>query len=49
MRQQICIYFGDTPELVEKLEQKAEKSDRSESWVVKQALKKYFEESDNDE
>ena len=45
----LTFYTGDIPDLVEKLEQEAEKLDRSVSWVVKQALKKYFEESDNNE
>ena len=43
------FYVGDDEHLARKLEKLAEKENRSESWIVKQALKKYFEESDNDE
>lgn len=39
------FYVGDDEHLARKLEELAEKEDRSESWIVKQALKKYFEES----
>ena len=45
----IDIYIGDRPKLIEKLEKEAENLDRSMSWVVRQALKKYFEEDDNNE
>ena len=45
----IDVYIGDRPELIEKLEKEAKKLDRSMSWVVRKALGKYFEESDNDE
>ena len=43
------FYVGNDEHIARKLEDVAEKKDRSESWIVKQALKKYFEESDNDE
>ena len=43
----IDVYIGDRPELIEKLEEESEKLDRSVSWIVRKALKKYFEESDN--
>ena len=42
------FYVGDDEDIARKLEKLAEREDRSESWIVKEALKKYFEESDND-
>ena len=47
--ERITFYTGDIPELVEKLEDEAGKKGESVSSIIKQALKKYFEESDNDE
>ena len=45
----IDVYIGDRPELIDKLENESEKLDRSVSWVVRKALKEYFEESDINE
>lgn len=36
------VYIGDEQKLEEKLKDKAEKNDRSVSYIVKDALKQYF-------
>ena len=45
--ERITFYTGDIPETVDKLEEEAGKKGESVSAIIKQALKKYFEESDN--
>ena len=43
------FYVGDDEHIARKLEKLSEEKDRSETWIVKEALKKYFKECDNDE